>query len=323
MGRNKNKLTAAWLGAGAIVLAPLIAGLFTLFTQGGIPNIFNKKGQVVIGDGNTVTVNMSEPKKRAQIDLLKDVDMHLGDNIYPGDFGLSYNPLTQDIYPQNIDGLIFFDKQENVFLTDKRSRTQIGVYLAKALREKISQFDYSAYQFVFAVENDDPEYQQIVAPYLGSDRMVDIGRMTLLAVDEEHGNFYRRYAAVGFAKSFSLLSAMSNVGIDPLSDRVEVKVILNTYHGGIRPGQSENFVLKVNDYEAIVSSKTPSMRDPQEVVIDIPVSALKLDRSNYLFLYVLPWEEELPVYTKGEKPVKPVHFRDVGVISLQVAVEEV
>lgn len=321
MSRKKEKVKGAWIGAGAVIAAAVIGGIFHFLGKPALPTITNGNGQVVVGDHNVVQ-NMPAPKKRAFVDLLDNVDMHLGDNVYPDAFGVAYNPLTQDIYPQAVQGVIYFDKKEKIFLADKGGPTRIGQYLVNKLQRQLSPFDYSAYRFVFAIKDSDPNFERIVAPYRDTDRMVDIGGMTLLATKVGDGNYYHRFAAVGYARSFSLLSALTNSGMDPASKRIRVKVILKMYHGGIRPGQSENFVLMINEYQTTIPSKSYAMRDPQEIVLDIPISAVQLDRSNYLFLYVLPWEEAKPALSIDGKKIRPVHFRDVGVISLGVEVEE-
>ncbi len=201
MARKKDSQRGVWIGAIAVVLAAFIGGMFMLLTRSDVPSISNARGPVVIGDNNVTIQELSTQKIRAFVDLLDEVDMHLGDNVYPDAYGVSYNPLTQDIYPQVVQGLVYFDKENKTYLADKSGPTRIGKFLADKLRPQLSEHDYSAYQFVFAVKNDDPDYERLTDRYRGEDGLIDIGGMTLVADGEMPGNFYRRYAAVGFAKN--------------------------------------------------------------------------------------------------------------------------
>lgn len=44
-----------------------------------------------------------------------DVDLHLGDNVYPDRYGFSHNPLHTDIYKQGVKGIVYFDKKTKTF----------------------------------------------------------------------------------------------------------------------------------------------------------------------------------------------------------------
>ena len=94
------------------------------------------------------------------------------------------------------------------------------------------------------------------------------------------------------------------------------------YHGGIRPEQTENIILQVNQFSRLIPSKTGYMRDPEEITLDIPMEHISLDGGNVLFLYVLPWIEEYPILKIKGKILRPAHFRDIGVTLLQIKIEE-
>lgn len=64
------------------------------------------------------------------------------------------------------------------------------------------------------------------------------------------------------------------------------------------------------------------MRDPQEIEIQIPLEYVNSRRNNFIYLYVLPWEEELPKMRDGDAVFSPVHFRDVGIIYLEIQVSQ-
>ena len=141
--------------------------------------------------------------------------------------------------------------------------------------------------------------------------------------DTKWGNFYERYAAIGIARSIKFVSESERQGINlENSSNLKVNVVIHGYHGGIRKGQEENFELQFNDYRISVPSKTRRMRDAQEISIPIPNKYVKFKKENILYLYVLPWVEELPQITKNGMILNPTHFRDVGIIYLAVKLEK-
>jgi hypothetical protein len=324
MANTNVKIRVAWIMGGLTVVAAVVAGLFALITTGGGSNIVNQgSGQQIVGNNNQITVKNSLPKKKGYLSILENTDVHLGDNVYPDAFGTSYNPLTQDIYPQPASGVLYFDKKTKTFKSGDAGPTRIGQYLVNNISSQILQFDYSAYQHTFAVNPGDPQYKVLTEKFKGSSQITYLGPTALIASIDLKGNYYNRYAAVGFAKSFSVVSTIKNAGIDERHDNLKVTIIIKTYHGGIRAGQNENFVLQVNDFSVTIPSKTNAMRDPAEVPIEIPIKAIYLDRPNYLFVYVLPWLEAGPILDLEGKHIRPAHFRDVGIINLGLIIEEV
>lgn len=315
---------AAWITGACVLGGAIVTGLFMLASSNGGGNITNDgSGTQIVGDQNEISVSNPVPKKKAYIPLLEGTDIHLGDNVYPSSFGLSYNPLTQGIYPQPNNGVVFFDKSDGSFKADGLGLTRIGQYLVDAISETVLDHDYRGYKHTFAVNPGDPLFESITAKYKSTSQLSFVGPTALVAGEEFEGNFYSRYAAVGFAKSFSVVSKMENSGLDAQSGNFEVKILLKSYHGGIREGQSENFFLQINEHLVVVPSRTRAMRDPAEVSIRIPLTALNLDRPNYLFIYVLPWVEAGPEFKLEGVTVPTVHFRDVGIISLGVVIHEV
>ena len=322
-----NKLVtrrAAWITGGLAIVAAIVTGLFLFVTSAGGTNISNQgSGQQIVGNNNQISVQNSLPKKKGYLTLLQETDVHLGDNIYPDTFGTSYNLLTQDIYPQPVNGLVYFDKKEKTFISDEAGPTRIGQSLVDQLSSQIMKLDYSAYLHTLAVNPKEPHYEMLTEKFKGSAKIIYLGPTALIASSELEGNFYTRYAAVGFAKSFSVVSTIENAGIDEKQTNLKVSIVIKSYHGGIRAGQSENFVLQVNDFSTNIPSLTRAMRDPAEVAIDIPLNSIYFDRPNYLFVYVLPWVEAGPILEIEGRRIQPVHFRDVTIIKLGLFIEEV
>ena len=173
-------IRAAWIGAGAAVFAAIIAGGLAFFTGKG-DTTYNNSGQQVVGDGGTITINNPTPKKIATIELLSGTDVHLGDNVYPDTLGRSYNPLTQDIYPQPVEGILFFDKDSGGFIADKKGATQIGVAFSESLKRIYSNYDFSSYKHVFATNPGDKYFEELTARFKGSDKLVFLGPTALVA----------------------------------------------------------------------------------------------------------------------------------------------
>lgn len=323
MPNRSETIQAAWIVGWFGIAAAILSGIFVLISKenDGVTNPVVVSGQQFIGDGNIVTIEQIDSKKIVSIDLLEESDIHLGDNIYPERYGVSYNPMTMDIYPQPVTGVIFFDKANNVFLSDDTGPTQIGASLAALLDDYFQGIDFSAYEYVYAINSFDENYTELIGSYEGTPSLVNLGPTSLIADMELGGNYYRRYAAVGFTKSFSVVSALRNGGFQDGSS-VEASIILNTYHGGLRAGQEENFFVRVNEFESIIPSATEAMRDPAEIEISIPIEHLNLNSSNHLYMYVLPWIEDGPRLSGDPKANGPAHFRDVGIIDIEIVLYE-
>ncbi len=324
MATKNVAIRAAWIVGGLAVVAAIVTGLFLLISSGGKANISNQgSGQQIVGNNNRISVENPLPKKKGYLSLLQETDVHLGDNVYPNTFGTSYNPLTQDIYPQPAKGVVYFDKKDKTFKSDEAGPTRIGQYLVSKISPQIIDLDYSAYLHTFAVNPGDTQYKTLTEKFQGSEQIIYLGPTALIASSELDGNFYNRYAAVGFAKSFSVVSILQNSGINDNQTNLRVTVVIKSYHGGIRAGQSENFVLQINDFSVNIPSKTRAMRDPTEVAIDIPLASIYFDRPNHLFVYVLPWIETGPILELEGKRLPPAHFRDIGIIKVGLFIEEV
>lgn len=323
MSSRSVTIKAAWISGGFIIAGAIIGGIFLLLSNRSDPAISNiGSGQQIIGNKNILTVNNLLQPKSAYLDLLENTDIHLGDNMYPNRFGVSYNPLTQDIYPQPVKGVVFFDKKTGRFVSDDSGQTQIGQYLVSKIEPQIRGIDFSAYKYVLAVNPSDSKFVELTEAHKDSESLIFLGSTALIADASQTGNFYNRFAAIGYAQSFSLVALCRNAGIDPSANNLTVSVVIKSYHGGIRPGQSGNFRVRVNEFESIIPSTSKAMRDPSEVEIPIPPNAIHFDKSNYLFIYVLPWVETGPIL-KGKIPaVGPAHFRDIGIISIGVSVHE-
>lgn len=324
MAKSSVTIRAAWITGSFAIVAAIVAGIFLLIKPDNRPNITNKgSGQQIVGDNNIISVNTPITPKKAYLSILDETDIHLGDNIYPDTFGVSYNPLTHNIYPQPLDGVVYFDKKEKTFLPDKAGPTQIGQYLVNKISPQIMNIDFTSYLYTYAVNKGDIQYQSLIKKYAGSNQIAHLGPTALIASTDFKGNFYHRYAAVGFAKSFSLVSSLQHSGITQKQNNLNATIVIKSYHGGIRPGQKENFFLQVNEYFTEIPSRTRSMRLPAESSIDVPIKYLYFDRPNYIFVYVLPWVEAGPVLKLGQKRIHPAHFRDIGIINMGIYIKEV
>ncbi len=73
----------------------------------------DNKGNLTAGDNSPINITniINKTNKIAVVDILKDTDLHLGDNVHPHKYGFSYNPLNQAVYPQGVKGIIYFDKK--------------------------------------------------------------------------------------------------------------------------------------------------------------------------------------------------------------------
>jgi len=249
--------------------------------------------------------------------------LHLGDNVYPDKYGYAYNPLNQSVYPQNIKGIVYYDKQSKSFLSDKGKPTIIGQALVDFMHDKLAKLDFSSWKWVKAFSPNDNEYNVYLNTPSNASYVFMLGPTALVAKNKNWGNFYERYAAIGFVRSVNLLAECERQGIDlENSENISVKIILHCYHGGIRDGQSENFFIQFNGFSAVIPSKTRRMRDPQEITINIPIEKVKLNRENVFYVYVLPWIEEKPQLRQNGQIKKPIHFRDIGITHIEIKIEE-
>lgn len=272
-------------------------------------------------------IEYSGREKKVAIEevLEQGVDLHLGDNVYPDRYGFSHNPLHMEIYKQGVRGIVYFDKKTKNFLSDDDRPTQIGQALVNFHSTIYRDDDFSCFEWVKAHNPGDPEYERLTKLAPTSPKHVLVGP-TLLTSDtdpREDNYFYDRYAAVGIGRSLNFLSECEEAGIDVSKpDKVRATVLITAYHGGIRPGQSENFEVVFNGFQKAIPSKTSRMRDPQDIAVEIPSEHLRLDRENILFLHVLPWVEDEPVRLNESEAIYTRHFRDVGITYLAIKLEE-
>lgn len=139
----------------------------------------------------------------------------------------------------------------------------------------------------------------------------------------EDNYFYDRYAAIGIGRSLNFLSECEAKGIDVSKpEKIRTTVLITCYHGGIRPGQTENFEVIFNGFRKVIPSKTKRMRDPQDISIEVPSEHVRLHRENLFFLHVLPWTEAEPIRNTNGAIQKTRHFRDVGITYLSIKLEE-
>jgi len=328
----KNKKTTAWISFAGAIIAAVIGGIFMLYSKNGSPgsvsiNVDNSNQiPIAIGNQNRISIEnkiINKPKKIAIIDVIKGKELHLGDNVYPSAYGVSYNPLQQTIYPQGVEGIIYYDKKNNIFLSDRDRPTILGQQLVDFMKHRIRDIDFSCYWWVHAFNVEDKEYKSFIPKANNNPSVFMLGPTILVAKNRHWGNFYERYAAIGIAKKINFISELERAGINPHNrEKLELHIILRAFHGGIRKGQPENFVIQINNFMQVIPSISRYMRDPEEVSLKIPIDQVYFDRGNILFLYVLPWIEEKPQLILDGEIKKPAHFRDVGVTLLQIKIEE-
>jgi len=256
VGSRSVTIKAAWIMGISAIITAVIGGVFLLISNQPDVSISNNgTGTQVLGNVGTIN-NNTKQSKSAYLDLLEETDIHLGDNVYPDEYGVSYNPLTQDIYPQPLKGVVFFDKETNNFLADGSGQTQIGQYLVNKIESYIVGIDFSSYKHIIAINSKDSKYTELINNHKDSNSIVYLGPTVLIADINQTGNYYNRFAAVGFTQSFDLTSLCRNAGISRESRDLKVSVIIKSYHGGIRTGQSENFYLILNNFESKIPSIT-------------------------------------------------------------------
>jgi len=271
--------------------------------------------------------NNTEPlriqKKTAVVSLVESEDVHLGDNVFPEQWGYSHNPLNIAIYPQPAKGLIFFDKGNGDFLAGQDKQTQIGQAFVSPYQNFVEGIDFSAYKYVSAYEGrgsvpDDLRKLQIG---LSHKRIVELGPTVLYTNTDNKGNFYERYAAVCIIRSLDFSIPLAKAGIEFKEGSIgAVEFMIECYHGGLRPGQPQNFALFLNGKSHEIITTSTNMREKEVIRIPIPLGDLRFRQENIAGLYVLPWQEAEPKSPTTGKG--PVHFRDVGIVNAYFKVSE-
>ncbi|PLX66681.1 MAG: hypothetical protein C0602_11480 [Denitrovibrio sp.] len=306
----------ALIGAAAVIIAAVVTGIFSLSN-------YNKEIVTINGDNNTyaegnIVYNYVQEDKAVSLSLLESTEVHLGDNIFPGIAGTNYNPDNLDIFPQEEKGIIYFDKENNSFKGDKSVNTQVVYKWISEYSKIIEGLDFSAYKYVQTISANDKDFNEKYSKYSENSIELSPGNF-LISSSELKGNFYRQYAAIALFKTFSLGSILAKNGISP-DDKLKVKILIDTFHGGLRPGQSENYYFQINDYVSLIPSKTYSMRDKQVSEFNIPIESINFDKSNSFCIFVLPWIEDNPRTTISNEVIKPVHFRDVGITNIELII---
>jgi hypothetical protein len=220
------------------------------------------------------------------------------------------------IYPQQSLGLIYFDKDTKEFISGTGMQTHIGQQFVDFFRHIVAGLDFSGYSFVSAY-NGIGEVPKILNSYIeaGDDEhVVELGPTLLYTNDDGQGNFYDRYAAVAVVRGIDFTIPAAQAGME-FSESVikKVEFMIECYHGGIRPGQSQNFALLFNGHVHGITTHSLNMREKEVVKLSIPISEVHFRQENIAVVYVLPWQEDGPKSTKTGKG--PVHFRDVGIIN--------
>lgn len=262
--------------------------------------------------------------RAAMTEIFSDHEIHLGDNIYPENWGYYSNPLNQTIYKQGIPGLVYFDKDNGSFHPDESGATHVGQRLVTRTNNLIQGIDFSAHRTVraFQGEGSVPEVLKAYVERNENHRFIRLGRSpTVLFYDESQpGDFYERYAAIGWASAFSVEPDLLKAGIElSQNDIKECTLLIECYHGGRRPGQKQNFVVRINDWEQHVNARSENLREKEVVRINVPIQNLRLDEMNEFMVFVLPWIEERP--RRDSASPGPAHFRDVVISRIQLVVE--
>jgi len=255
-------------------------------------------------------------KKIAVVPFVESEDIHLGDNVYPERWGYSHNPLNIAIYPQKAKGLVYFDKETGDFLAGKDAPTHVGQAFVNYYQVLVKKLDFSGYKYV-SMYDGEGEIPALLKNYLESgqnNRVIKLGPTLLYANKDNNGNFYDRYAAVGVVRAIDFTIPLAKASIEFGQDKLDsVEFLIECYHGGIRPDQSQNFALMLNGNIHEIKTISFNMREKEVVRTDIPLGHINFKQENIAALFVLPWQEDGP--RSFETDNGPVHFRDVGIVN--------
>lgn len=332
--RNKNSkstaLKTAYVGAGAVVLAAIIAGVFGIFSSNKpSTNIDNRGGSYIEKNNGNVSIvnNNGVHKKIAIVPIIKNEDIHLGDNVYPNRWGYDHNPLYSEISSQKAKGIIYFDKETGDFFAGPDGQTVISQSFVSSYAKRISKYDFSAFKTVTAFQDEKtiPNYLQSLINNRNDQAYVQIDPGTILYTNKDNkGNFYERAAAVAVVRSVNFTVPLAEADISPSNEAIKSLIcILECYHGGLRENQSQNFELNINGKTFVIDTSPNVKRKKETISIPINPELIKFDSSNVVSLDVLPWVESKPKHysQKLKMSVGPAHFRDVGVISAFFKIE--
>ncbi len=321
------------------LFSALLAGFFTFFLSGSL-GLSGRPGLPFMGEiglratggiaifvfvllwWNSELAPVKVQKKIAIVPVIDNEDIHLGDNVYPNNWGYSHNPLNMAVYPQNANGLIYYNKETDRFLAGPDKQTLIGQFFVRRVSDQIQSFDFSGYKYVSSFYEERP-YPKALKEYLkinAEDRYVKIGPTFLYTNRNNRGNFYEQYAAISLVKAVDFTMPLAKAGIDFIRGSIEkVDLFVECYHGGIRPGQNNNFFLFLNNSIHQLTTKSQNMREKEVLSTEIPIDNLNFSNENIVGFYVLPWQEKRPKSFHTNKG--PSHFRDVGIINAYFRVE--
>lgn len=316
------------------LFSALLAGLFAYFLTGSF-GLSGKSGLSFLGElgiratggvaififvllwWNSELSPVKVQHKNAIIPFLTNEDVHLGDNVYPNQWGYSHNPLYMAIYPQSVKGLIYFNKETEKFLAGTGNQTLIGQFFVNYYNKLIRGLDFSGYKFVSSYYGNKP-YPAELNNYLSdnnADHYVSLGPTFLYTNSDNKGNFYEPFAAVSVvsAVDFTIPLAKADIVFEKKNIH-KVELFVECYHGGIRPGQSNNFAVLINNHIRELETKSQNMREKEVICIDIPIDDPKFKEENIVGIFVLPWQEDRPKSFETNKG--PIHFRDVGIVNV-------
>ncbi len=309
------------LSLAAAGVAAVIPGFIELNMKAGARFVIHAGGAiavfVIVYFVNPARIVGPPPGRAAIVPFIEQEDIHLGDNVYPARWGYSHNPLHMAVYPQKARGIVYYDKENDRFVAGGDKQTIISQMIVDCLRPLFSGIDFSGYKRVCAYQGQTPfpkELRQLMDSSQ-TERFVQIDPSTILYTSQTNkGDFYERYGAVGIVISvdFSMPLAKQEIEFRRESIR-QIALLIECYHGGIRKGQSHNFMAVINGYIYPIETKSERAREKEVVHLKINPDHLQYLRENIVALVVLPWVEDRP--KSYESNVGPAHFRDVGVVN--------
>jgi hypothetical protein len=261
------------------------------------------------------------------IDLIKNREIHLGDNVLPDTHGYSDNPMHISIYPQPNKDIIFFNKEDSSFFSIERKHARIDDEFLQYYSHIVKNVDFSAYSKISAYDVRNNEVPDDLKKLIENSQSESILQFkfdpTILYTNTDgKGDYYEPKAAIAVIKSFLLKRRFEIAGIKA-SDVKKIKILVDYFHGGIRKGQPQNFEIYLNGHRFEIPSEKKLLRKRQEVIIEVPVNRLHMDDTNVFVIYVLHWAEERPKYFSEnlKRYVGPAHFKDVVIYNVTLKFE--
>ena len=233
---------------------------------------------------------------------------HLGDNIYARVGGISL-PTLDDPYRQNLEGLIFWDKEKNICLTTWGS-PQIVQTICSYYKNIFEKYNLKAWRHISEVDHiSTPEYMG---------QFIQIDPKTILTWKENKGNFYYRYAPFAWVITINFYKQLMFLNVDPSKQEIKsVKLILTGLHGSKRENQPEQVELLVGNKIYPLLFNSMLLRNEEVIIINLDKTDLNFEptMSTNFAIIVLPFQEKYPLPPKNSKFEKrgPAHFRDIEV----------